>query len=350
MVRGLTEAEAKVISALLASSRVSERSRLQRAGVPRSTFHAARRRAYQEGWLADRFIPNPVEFDLPFASFVLARPFADQVGPFLAELGADPAIVYLAHDAAVTVAIGWHASEAEARTAAQRATARGAAGTTYGLVADLRSPTVPVYFDYEGSFAHFGSADGAEGYPTGLGGAVPDPRHPDPASGGRRSSWAVVELVHRPFPRSSDDRPPHLVGPFGLPWGQQKMLNAGWVRHRVLLDPARLPPFQGRTADQVVFLVGRFRPEARPEELFQALTRNCRVFPFLFVATEGRLLMGALGQGAGTSEGGPNEPDRPSILRTVQQRVEGIEIFSEPAPGFRVDTNHRYDRLFVRKG
>lgn len=349
MVRALTEAEARVIGALLASTRVTERSRLQRAGVPRSTYHAARRRAYQEGWLRDRYVPDPVQFGWPYAVVLLVRPFADRHAEYVADRAADPSTVYLAHSPGLAISVGWYPRDVDAREVVRRTAAGGRAAWSFPIVADLRTPSLPVYFDYEGSFAHLGKVAGAEGYPQGLGGAPAEARRADRPAAELRASWAATELVHRPFPVEADGRASHLVGPLGLPWGQQKLLNQGWIRHRVLLDPGRLPPFQGRSAGQQVLLGGTMKPGARPEELFAALTRQCRVYPFLFVAVEGRLLLGALGEAPGSPAPESAEGGRPSVLRTLQERVEGIEILAEPAAAFELTVDHRYDRLFPRR-
>jgi len=70
-VRGLTDAEARVIAVLLAARPDRERERLRLVTVPRSTYHAIRRRAYDEGWLRDRYVPHPVAFGRPFVTFLL---------------------------------------------------------------------------------------------------------------------------------------------------------------------------------------------------------------------------------------------------------------------------------------
>jgi hypothetical protein len=349
MGRTLTDAEAQVIGALLASTRVTERGRLQRAKVPRSTYHAARRRAYSEGWLRDRYIPNPVQYGLPYAAFTLARPFADRLGPFLKDRIEDPGTVFVACSAQLTLTIGWYPTRKEAMIAAERAAHGEFAGWSFPLVADLAVPSVPVYFDFEGTFAHLGGDGAPEGYPQGLGGTPPTPTKSAGSATERRSSWGVSTLVHRPFETAEAGRPPHLVGPLGLPWGQQRLLNSGWVRHRVLLDPGKLPPFHARSADLEVYVVGSLRTGARAEELFMALTRECRVFPFLFAVSEGRLALGALGQAPGGAGPEPGSLPRRSVLQTVRERVEGIEILEQPSSSFETRLDHRYDRLFPRR-
>lgn len=346
-MRTLTDAEARVVGALLGSTLLTERARLHRAGVPRSTYHAARRRAYAEGWLRDRYVPNPVEFGLTHATFVLSRPFAERLGGYLQEQARDGSVVFLASSAQLAFAIAFHRSPADASRTAAAVTEQGFAGAAFSIIADLRGPSVPVYFDYEGLFAHLGEVEGAEGYPQGLGGA-PSTRELSPEEyAARRSSWGATELSHRPFPNSDGERPAHRVGPVGLPWGQRRLLNQGWFSHRVLLDPTQLPAFRGRSAPMQVFVTGTLQSGARPEELFASLTQRARVFPFLFAVGSGRVLIGALGQGAPT-ESAPLMGSRPSVMGVVRERLEGIEILQEPVQQLRTQVDHRYDRLFSR--
>ena len=87
---------------------------------------------------------------------------------------------------------------------------------------------------------------------------------------------------------------------------------------------------------------GTPKPGARPEELFSTLTRDCRVFPFLFVTGEKKWLLGALG-GAGPAP--PPDPSRRAVLPTLREALEGIEILQEAAAGFSTPVDHRYERL-----
>ncbi|MGD0249885.1 MAG: hypothetical protein ABSB97_03215 [Thermoplasmata archaeon] len=140
----------------------------------------------------------------------------------------------------------------------------------------------------------------------------------------------------------------HLVGPFGLPFSQRKMLSRGWVAHRTLLDPARLPPFRGKSADQIVLISGTPRAGARPDVLFATLTREARVFPFLFSVASDRWLLGALG--GSNPVGAENRPPRRPVLPTLREFLEGIEIVQEGATGFTAPVDHRYDRLVPAPG
>lgn len=347
-MRFLTEAEGRIIAVLLGSSPSSERERLHRAGVPRSTYHAARRRAYQEGWLQDRYVPDPVRLGFPWASFVLMRPFADRIDAISRRWSEDPTNVLSWWSPQLALGVFMHRTTREAARLAGSLTSDHVASASTTITAHLTEPDVPVFFDYEGLWSHLAALPGTATYPNGLGGNFPSADGPENAPSDHQR-WAMRELLRRPFVAADAGRAGHLVGPFGLPFSQQKILREGWVTHRVFLYPSRLPPYQGRSADQVVFVSGQLRPGARPEELFATLTRECRVFPFLYVVHDGRLLLGALGRTPGTQAGGEaptaGDPPRRAVMATLQASLEGIDVTQELATQLRTMVDLRFDRL-----
>jgi hypothetical protein len=341
-VRTLTESEARVIAVMLAARPDRERERLRQVQVPRSTYHAIRRRAYTEAWLRDRYIPHPGPLGRPWVTFILLRPFADRFEEFAAAAAADPGTVGLWTGTQVALAILFQPKPTDRAKWANRIERERLGAHPLLLTVRADAPSVPVYFDFEGLWCHLVGLPGTLAYPHGLGGELaPTPGESDPRLTPHRR-WAISELVHRPFVGSADGRGDHLVGPFGLPFTQRRMLAKGWVDHRTLLDPARLPPYQGRSPDQVVLLSGTPRAGARPEQLFALLTRECRVFPFLLVVGDDRWLVGALGSASPPPELGS---DRRPVLGTFREFLEGIEIVQEPAARFVARVDHRYDRL-----
>jgi hypothetical protein len=343
-LRALTETEARVIAVLLAARPDRERERLHQVQVPRSTYHAVRRRAYEEGWLRDRYVPHPAPLGLPFVTFLAIRPFADRLERLATELAADPGNVVLWTGSQVALAIFFSAKA----TDGPRWTGRieqerlGAPPTVVTVRAD--GPTVPVYFDFEGLWCHLAGISGTLAYPHGLGGSLEEAVSEDGVVAlTSHRSWAIGELLRRPFTGVEAGKGPHLVGPFGLPFAQRRMLARGWVDHRALLDPAPLPAYRGKSPDQVVLVTGAPRSGARPEELFANLTRECRVFPFLFVVGADRWLLGALG-GSAPDPADLSQTRRP-VLATLREYLEGIEIMQEGAAQFTTRVDHRYDRL-----
>ncbi len=344
-MRALTDSEARVIAVLLAARPDRERERLQQVGVPRSTYHAVRRRAYEEGWLRDRYVPHPARIGRPFVTFVVARPYADRFEEFTQRITGDSGTVLLWTATQMGLAVFLHAKPTDGPRLVERLGSGKLAASPISVTVRADEPSIPVYFDYEGLWCHLAGLPGTIAYPHGLGGVIagPDddePETPTPLTAHQR--WALSELLQRPFAAAEQGRGGHLVGPFGLPFSQRRMLARGWITHRTLLDPSKLPPYQGRTGDQIVLLSGTPRSGARPEVLFAALTNESRVFPFLFVAGADRWLLGALG--GSTAAASDPAPRRP-VLPTLREYLEGIEILQEAATGFVAPIDHRYETL-----
>ncbi len=340
-MRTLTDAESRVIAVLLAARPDRERERLHQVGVPRSTYHAVRRRSYDEGWLRDRYVPHPVPLGRPFVTFLLARPYADRFEELVTRTAADPGTVVLWAGTQLVLAVGFHGKSTDGPRLARKLADDRLAAPPIALTSSADGPFVPVYFDFEGLWCHLADLEGTLAYPHGLGGGTTEEGDASETLSSHQA-WAVGELLRRPFVATEQGRGGHLVGPFGLPFSQRKMLARGWVTHRTILDPARVPPYRGKAADQVVFVTGTPRPGVRAELLFSTLSRESRVFPFLFVVGTDRWLLGALG--AATPPPADGSTRRP-VLPTLREYLEGIEILQEPAEGFRALVDHRYDRL-----
>ncbi|HEV2429440.1 MAG TPA: hypothetical protein VGV64_06325, partial [Thermoplasmata archaeon] len=172
-MRTLTEAEARTISVLLGSATAPERERLRRSQLPRSTYHAARRRAYEEGWLRDRYVPEPDRFGRPWAVVTVARPFADRVTELSDAWSAETGTVLQFGGTGAMGAVVLFGERKKAERFVERLQEKEIASTSLSVVADLRGPAIPVYFDFEGIWSHLSGTDGTIGYPRGLGGSGP---------------------------------------------------------------------------------------------------------------------------------------------------------------------------------
>ena len=344
MARSLTDAEARVIGVLLAGTPGLERERLRVAAVPRSTFHAARRRAYAEEWVIDRYVPDPPYLGRPRATFLLLRPYADHLAHASETLASNSDNVLLWTSGQLVLGVYLHSSAGSARALADTVRESQSASWSFHVDAELDGPAVPVYFDYEGLWSHLVGLPGTAGYPRGLGG-TPRPVGDDLAGKPSATGWAASGLIRRPFEAALQGKGGHLVGPFGLPWAQQKLLRAGHIAHRVFLHPGRSPPYQGRGADQVVFVTGSLVPGARPENLFSRLTRESRVFPFLYAADREHVLLGALGRPPGIAGSDVEREERAPVLPILGESLRGIEIVQDVAANVSAPVDHRYDRL-----
>lgn len=347
-MRELTPAEALALRAFLAADQENERERLRQTQLPRSTYHAVRKRAYAEGWLRDRYVPDPLLFGFTHATFALARPFADRSDELLNLWSQEPGCVLLWRAPTTVFAVVFHPSAAVAARAEARMRRPDLAAEQYLLTPSLWDASVPVFFDYEGLFANMAGIAGTTSYPRGLGGPSSiGARRPSAATseGLRRTAF---EILSRPFTSAEDGRPGHLLGPVGLPRSQRRLVEQGWVTRRVLPDPARIPTFEGRAADQTVFVRGEFLPGRSAAALLPVLTAECRVYPFLLVAHEGKLLLGAQGQSpVGPAETLRTVPDRRPVLPTLQEHLRSIEVQQVRAAEVALLVDHRYDRLLA---
>ena len=345
--RRLTEAEARVISVSLANPAAGERERLRLSGLPRSTYHAARRRAYAEGWLQDRYVPAPGLFGYPEITVAVARPFADAAGVLRERWSTEPGGVLLWSGPQFALGMFLHPH----RAAREAATARLADPELTGAATLLHPPATPegfpVFFDFEGAWAHLIGQEGIRGYPT----PIPSvPEGDGPGLGpvwNPRTRWAARELLRRPFLTAGWARPGHLVGPFGLPLAQQRLIGSGWLRHRVLLRAGAVPPYRGRSLDRLLLLLGTLTEAEAAERLFQRLTHEAPAYPFLFVRDGSRLLLGLLG--APRSAAAPALPAGPvrrtPLTEILQGSLRAIESFEAPLAQIRPVLDFRYDRI-----
>lgn len=348
-MRGLTDAEARIIAVLLGGAPTEERERLRRLKLPRSTYHAARRRAYEEGWIEDRYVPDPARFGRSRVTFLLSRPYLDKVARLEELLSGHPEVMHLWGSAQVSLGVAFHADDRAARQLIKAVADEALASWTFPLTANVEGPGVPVYFDFEGLWTHMTEFEGTLSYPLGLGGALGQESDNETEITDHQR-WATAELLHRPFVAQGQGRPSHLVGPLGLPFSQQRMLRLGWVSHRVLLDVARTPAYKGRQGAQVVFITGQLVSSITPQELFATLTRDCRVYPFLFAVRDGRVMLGALGSAPGPMTA-PTENlgTRRPVMATLRELMQGIEVVQESNTQLSARVDHRYDRLMPRR-
>lgn len=312
---------------------------MRRSGLPPRTFEDIRQRAYSEGWVYDRYVPDLVRLGKPSVTVVLAQPYAEDLEKVANSWKDDPTNILLWQ---------WPETLFGVFVAAdQGAFSRIPDDPSSGFRRELRVTAsipraeLPVYFDFEAAWSRFAELNGAMAYPHGLVGGADGEALPTFSDGTRERVRALVE---RPF-RVESAPGPLRVSPFFLPRPQQGLLEDGAVERRVLLDICRARAFKDRRMDQVAFLHGELFPGTGPEQLFRRLMAM-RVTPFLFVTDGARVLLGALSPAPPAPNGSAG---RPAVLANVSQFLRGISIAREPLDSLRILVDHRYDRLFDSK-
>jgi hypothetical protein len=342
-MRALTDAEARLIRALVAASGDSEREFLEETKLPRSTYHAVRKRVYDEGWLRIRFIPHPSCFELPLVTIAVAHPFAESAVSLIERWSQPESNVVLWGGAGLVFAVYLHRSREEARRLASSLVDETMRPRSFFLTTESGTSSLPVYFDFEGVWSHLAGIPGSSQYPRSLSPAFPPGSHTPtgpPSPGLRR---AARNLVLRPIVADHEGRSGHFLGLLGLTRPEHRLLDDGWVFRRVLPDFRVLPPYQERKADEVVFVRGEVLEGKDPGKLLQALTEECRVYPFLLAHDGSTVVVGTVGQ-SGPAPAVVAE-NRPSVIGTLQEYLHRIEVDSEWVSGLTPVVDHRYDRV-----
>lgn len=337
-MRELTDIEARVVAILLSLGEEPERVRLDHSGMPRSTYHAARKRAYTEGWVYDRYLPDPRSVGWTWVSFLLASPFADRSPLLLERWVRYPGSTVLWRGPQWDFAVLFHRDQSGPSRLRERLAPPDLAPLVRHVSVEVDPQTVPVYFDYAGLWSHIAGDSGVLRYPRPL---AERPGPVAPLSGSLARSLA--ELVHLPFGIGPVPREGHRLGPLGLPRSQRRLLAQRAVVHRTLIDPRHLPPYRGRAGDEIVLITGAIRDPQIFPKLLPDLWRDCRVYPFLCATDRSQVLLAGLSQaGRGsTADGFPRRP----VLATLSESLQDIEVRRQPVSSLEVVLDHRYDRL-----
>ncbi len=353
IVHGLTEAEARVVWSALALPGAPERDRLAGSGLPSSTYHATRRRAYDEGWLRDRYVPDPIAVGRPIVTFLLGRPYADELGPVVKRWSSIEGNALVWTGTPMVFGVFFHDGRASARRLVSRVSDDARIRDLNALTVDLSETRVPVYFDFEGAWARIAGTKPSAEYPFGLGigatgPAVPVARRPLP----ERLRGPGAELLERPFDPAGGGLL-RWLGVGGLDRRQRELLEAGYLRLRTFLDAALLPTYEGRRIDQVVLVTGEMRDRLEPTTLLAELRETYLLSPFLFAYDGPRVLLGLLGNSSPPTE----TPDVPApaalgaVLReTLARRMQRVDVYREDVGALRAPVDHRYTSLLRPTG
>ncbi len=348
-MRALTEAEARLIRAMLSDPGQSERELLTATQLPRSTYHAVRKRSYDEGWLHDRFLPHPEAYGLGAVTFAVAHPFAESAVPLMTRWSQLTEGVVLWGGARLIFGTFFHRNLSEASHLVDSLVDAPMRSRSFFLSTEISEASVPVFFDFEGVWSHLAELPGVSQYPRSIVPPLPPGRRPPDNGPSEGLVRATRNLILRPVIAEHEGRPGHFLGFLGLTRPERRLLEDGWVYRRVIPDFARLPSYQSRAADQVVFVRGQLRPGAEPGTLFQALTERCQVFPFLLAHDRATVLLGTVGQttpSPRSPRSNGKSPGRASVLGTLEDSLHQIEVDSEWVRNLAPIVDHRYDRLF----
>lgn len=329
----LTASEAATVLSVLSRAGGGESSDRGPLGIPTSTFYAARRKVYEAGWVLDRYVPHPWANHVAAVDFVLVHPSPTDRSRLEREWTSAPSSVVVWSGLNSLFGVFFR-TEGVGSPAVE--------GSTVSVTGD--SGSVPVYFDYSRPWSRFIRQEAPTGYPRALGESGPRTE--------RTPTSVVAELTGRDQEDAAAQPGGHRWhSPTGLPRSQHRLLERGLVRSRSVLNVGALPPFEGRTLGEIVFLTGRLRSGYESNDLLGTLNNDCHVSPVLLVDGGRRLFLMALGQLEARAEGRTRLPRAAaSVTAALDSVLTDLKMSIERTDGVRKLIDHQYDRVFSAPG
>lgn len=337
-MKELSPAEYRTALAVLALPGATERERILSSGLPSSTYNLARKRIYQEGWIEDRFVPNPGATGFGAVEVVLRRVTFSDRESWEKRYASDPSCALLWSGVHALLGVFFRPEAGEAPRAEGR---DGVSPATLSVRVSRTGGECPVYLDFSGCWSRFGRYRPPGAYPGGL-----DPRAPTEAPRVLAACQSALVRHGELSPSPAEEGGASWINVLRLPRSQRRAVERGALLPRTLLHPAQVPAFQGRRMGEVILLGGRKRSGTATGALLNALTRSCGVFPFLYAEDDRSVLLAGMGL---TSSERPGRVTLPSaqrpVMRTLQEHLEDIEVVLEAVEALRELVAYRHTAL-----
>ena len=344
-MRALTRGEAVVIRSLLAGEPGSEQRRAEYTGLSPQAYQTLRRRMLASGLVDFRYVPDPVRFGVPKITFSLAHPFADRQREVVQRWSSHPGNVLLWASPQTVFGVFMGRPDAASPTVPGVPHSAEDAPRGHDLTIDVRRPTAPVFFDFEGLWSKVTGFRRPAAYPRGIGwrgtASGPIDRSPLP----ERAHALAEELVERPFVPDDGTSASFHFRSLLRAGSARRLVSQRLVLPRCFLNVMKLPAVGSWQARHLVFLHGALRPETTAAAFFRTIHTRTEVVPFLFATSDRRVLVAAVSPAPARRPSGRSAVED-GLLTTAQRMLQAIDLFREPIENIVVATNHRYDRLF----
>lgn len=327
--------QAETIRILLGCDVKRESRWLRETGVGRRTFERWRRESYGRGWILDRFIPNVGRIGIQSAAVALKRPFTNELPDWVDgwKTRGDSVVVWRWPETLLGVFFSRLAPD-HLRDSLNPG--RDPAQSIVLSTVPTRS-TCPVYFDFEAVWARVTLSQGPLAYPHPL---LAD----EPGRVSSRQTDVGSPALEALLGRRSEDQPsdrPIRVSPFFFPRSEQRAIGTGLVERRTFLDPARLPAAWPGGFRHIALVHGVFRqPNLGP--LLLRVLAGLGITPFLFTCNQSDALFATLTTPSRPKDTGDR---RPSVMKTLEQILDQIQLIRLPLSELGVIKNHDYRGL-----
>lgn len=336
-----TNSELIVVRDRMVAPLLSRSQSIDESGLPRRTYQTTLRRAYLRGWIVDRYLPAPALTRLPFAVFAIAESDADGPRPLLDEVRRRARLVHCWAGPRQVFTVAFAPTGSAAADLIERMRRVAGVRSVWAVAANALEDGLPIYFDFEGEWAHYGGLTGSSGYPQALGAADDSPPARSPTT---RESELAETLVLRPFLPGSDGSGTGIAR-WSSAFAERRMFHRGWLTARTFLDPGAIAASFSDFAGGLTYVAGALRPGVPVGTVREELLGLAGVRPFLLATNERDLLLGFLASGPRTRLA-TMPVQRSTVRRILEARLERIRFWNEPFETLETPVNHRYDHLF----
>ncbi len=309
-----------------------ERHRVQESGVPRTTYQTIRHRAFINGWLKERYLPDPALLGVDRIRFIVAQPYAERWNNSIRALRSQEGLVVLWASPETLFGVVFEQSSQRSPDVLRSPESLRRYWT---VVSSTRGDGPLAYFDYEGIWSRWTMDSDPIVYPR------PLPRAKSPVLATSREDWvAVRDLLARPFGSGSSQPGTVTFRSTHLSRRERRLLADGRISYRVLPNLSEIPPVRGYRPEHLAFIVGDLQPGQNPRELFGNLVQRAHVAPILYAYDDHRVLLMALSPAPARIAKG-----RTSVVAVLQKHLQKIEVVREMIDSLYPLVDHRYDRL-----
>jgi hypothetical protein len=333
-MRGLSQAEVRVIWILLADIHRDDADGARLAHVPRTTFQSIRRRAILSGWIRERYIPHPASLGYPFITFRIIQPYAERwpdalqalKTPYTVLLWASPETIFSVEYSRKIVPYPSNSIKSQF----------GRQDLMLSLEASPK--TIPVYFDFEGVWSRWAMGENPIAYPR----TFHDwPTRTQLGRGTRQTARraAILDLVSRPLEHGIFPPIRLTFSRHRLPRPLQRLIEDGTVSRRLIPDFGELPSINGNHITQVLFVTGLLLEGQSSGALLNGLMEYARVTPFLYASDGVRVILASLSQSRSTARIGRTSP-----MVVVTKHLREVTVIRERVATILPALDHLYNR------
>ena len=343
-MREISPAEALVTADILAGL-PRRRIRTDEPAVPRRTRQAVRQRLLGRNLVRERYVPCPALLGRPIVTFGLIHPYAEALGDVVQLFRRETTAVNVWSWDDLVFGVFFLAGAEEALSLHRRLGESQGQRSAYWLDCDSREPTIPVFFDYEASWARIAGLRGTEGYPRPL----PSPPDSGPYASAKLSEpdrKTLLNILVRQSRSDSLETGTNWLDRLMRGRRQSRLVLSGKLELRAFLDPVACSGWYSEFPNSCVFIHGLLSEGQRPADLFHALVENSGVAPFVFASDASTVLFVCFAKGLGDARSSSTAPGHP-LLPTVQGFLRQIVVLRKPIANLQQPVSHEYGRPFA---